>query len=206
MLVDDMVLAVQNVDADNLTYRSEFPNGNGDKLLSRLECMRATWEIALDSRLLDRYFNGLMGLRAQYYISPFFGRHQNHVLLQKLKPSLLDAVGISDLFFAERSLENPSAKAWISEKSIDGKSLFDYSVNAPDSELIQNDWQYAAEGIPDAAGIYSTNLYSRCYQGVQAPIPDRLQIKGAWLTTDFLEYIEASKRDRDIELFMFGFS
>lgn len=50
-------------------------------------------------------------------------------------------------------------------------------------------------------------LFARSLCGIQAPIPDRLEIKGAWLTEEGnSEYVTPDKRDRDTQLFMFGFS
>lgn len=86
----------------------------------------------------------------------------------------------------------------------DGSTLFNYAMNTPDSEYIINDWLHMAD--KGVAATHDPKPYSRCYQGIQAPMPDRLEIKGSWITTGNIEYVEASKRDRDPEIFMFGFS
>lgn len=59
------------------------------------------------------------------------------------------------------------------------------------------------------SGIYNDEyqLYYAAVNGVHAPVPDQLEIKGAWLTsTRQLEYVTPPKRDRDCQIFMFGFS
>ena len=75
-------------------------------------------------------------------------------------------------------------------------------------EELQNEWLDFARSVRDrSVPTAQHNLYSRALCGVRAPIPDQLEVKGAWLTKKgHLEYVTADKRDRACQLFMFGFS
>ena len=75
-------------------------------------------------------------------------------------------------------------------------------------EELQNDWLDLARAVK--AGEVGNNhfqLYSAVLNGVRAPIADQLEIKGAWITReDRGDYVTPDKRDRDTQVFMFGFT
>jgi hypothetical protein len=93
-----------------------------DVLLTRLECKRASWMICIDPVLLDKFFNGAMGLRAQYYVSPYYGALQNARLLLLLREALLQhasrKLAATELATVRKSLAALSAKVWICEKNL----------------------------------------------------------------------------------------
>ncbi|MGH8594429.1 MAG: hypothetical protein ACREV3_11400, partial [Gammaproteobacteria bacterium] len=73
-LVQELSAAVAVADETAVRFRMEPTNGkfSGDEpLLERLQCKRASWHIHLDCALLDKFFNGRMSIRAQYYLSPY---------------------------------------------------------------------------------------------------------------------------------------
>jgi hypothetical protein len=185
---------------------------SGDRLLKRLKCTRPAWWIQLDRTLLDAFFNGRMGIRAQYYKSPYHGHAKNHLLLSRIvEPLIRLAVSIEpgiEADFLHLSLNQPSAKVWISEKDIAGKEIVRASDLKFDKESIQNDWLDLAREVE--SGVHSGenyNLNCAALNGIRAPIPDQLEVKGSWLTgVDRCEYVTPSKRDRDCQIFMFGFS
>lgn len=153
-----------------------------------------------------------MGIRAQYYVSPYHGQRKNRLLISKLADQLLQlASSIEpsvDEDFLRLSLDQPSAKIWISEKEIGGNKIIRASDLRLDEESIQNDWLDLAREVKN--GVYGTEdyqLYCAAINGVRAPLPDQLEVKGAWLTgADQREYVTPDKRDRDCQLFMFGFT
>lgn len=214
-LAEKLRVAVCAVRKDQVRFVVEPKNGkydSEDRLLKRLKCTRPSWWIQLDRTLLDAFFNGLMGIRAQYYKSPYHGRCKNHLLLSKIvEPLIRLAVSIEpsiEADFLHLSLDQPSAKVWISEKDITGKKIVRGSDLKFDKESIQNDWLDLAREVKN--GIYRAEdyqLHCAALNGIHAPIPDQLEVKGAWLTgVDRCEYVTPNKRDRDCQLFMFGFS
>jgi hypothetical protein len=183
-----------------------------DLLLKRLQCIRASWHIHLDSVLLDKFFNGRMGIRVQYYLSPYLGRSMNRLLLSTLHNRLV-ALALAkqpsvakDLL--ELSLIQPSAKTWISEKNLSGEKIIRTSDLTLVEEELQNDWLDVARLVKSGAiGGEDYQLFSASINGVRAPIADQLEVKGAWITQpDRREYVTSDKRDRDCQLFMFGFT
>jgi hypothetical protein len=173
---------------------------------------RATWTIPLDSVLLDKFFNGCMGIRAQYYVSPYNGAYMNRRLLSALHDQLISLAQAADPSiekeFAELSLTASSAKTWISEKDLTGKKIIRASDLALLEEELQNDWLDVARVVKSGAiGGDQFQLYSAAINGVRAPIADQFEVKGAWIThIDRCEYVTPDKRDRDCQVFMFGFT
>ena len=215
-LVDELSALVHDADESKIKFVIEPKDGkykDNDPLLKHLKCKRPAWWIQLNERVLDKFFNGKMGIRAQYYVSPYHGRKKNQYLLSKLTKDLIQAApdevlrkGGVDTDFLRTSLSQPSAKAWISEKNVKCEKII-RAGGRFDDESIQNDWLDIAMDVKN--GIYNDEyqLYYAAVNGVQAPVPDQLEIKGAWLTDPkLLEYVTPDKRDRDCQICMFGFS
>jgi hypothetical protein len=210
-LVQELSAALAVVDQSNVCFRMEPTNGKfsgGDRLLKRWQCIRASWHIHLDSVLLDKFFNGRMGIRAQYYLSPYLGRSMNRLLLSTLHNRLVALALAKHPLVAkdllELSLTQPSAKTWISERNLSG----DTSDLTLVEEELQNDWLDVARLVKSGAiGGEDYQLFSHSLNGVRAPIADQLEVKGAWITQpDRCEYVTPDKRDRDCQLFMCGFT
>lgn len=128
-MVQEIKLAL--ADAKNDVKFQLEPNdgkyGKDDPLLKSLQCRRASWTIPLDRKLLDKFFNGLMGIRAQYYVSPYHGNAMNARLLLALRPRLLELANKhsspDDHRIIEASLKATSAKTWICEKNLSGEKI-----------------------------------------------------------------------------------
>lgn len=214
-VVQQLSAALSTVNQSAVRFRMEPTNGKfsgDDPLLNRLRCKRASWDICLDSALLDKFFNGRMGIRAQYYMSPYHGHFMNRMVLSTLHNRLV-AFALSvqpsvDRDLLELSLNKPSAKAWISEKNLAGEKIIRASDLALVEEELQNDWLDMARSLKNGElGAEHYQLYSAAINGVRTPIADQLQVKGAWIThVDRCEYVTPDKRDRDCQLFMFGFT
>lgn len=214
-LVQEFARELAAVNQQDVRFRMEPTNGRysgDDPLLKRLQCMRASWTIRLDSVLLDKFFNGLMGIRAQYYASPYHGSSMNRRLLSTLHTRLVELARAADppvdKDLLDLSLTAPSAKAWISEKNLTGHKIIRASDLALVEEELQNDWLDLARAVKNGAiGNEHFQLYSAAINGVHAPIADQFEVKGAWIThIDRCEYVTPDKRDRDCQLFMFGFT
>ena len=213
-LAKEIEAAVRRTDKSKVRFRMEPKNGKysgQDRLLARLQCKRAGWWIPLDTVLLDKFFNGLMGIRAQYYVSPYFGQLMNQRLLSLLVEPLIEyAKAIEptvDMEFLSLSLCQASAKVWISELDLQGKKIIRASELNLNEEEIQNDWLDLARGVKSGEFNDQYQLYCAAINGVRAPMADQLEVKSAWITAlDKCEYVTPDKRDRDLQLFMFGFT
>lgn len=187
-LVEELSASLANANSSNTRILIEPKNGkysDKDALLKVLNCKRPIWWIQLDERVLDKSFNGRMGIRAQYYVSPYHGQKKNQYLLSKLMDGLIRMVPEEclrkndvDTGFLSRSLSQSSAKAWISEKNLKGEKII-RAGGQFDDQSIQNDWLDIAKDVKN--GVYNDEyqLYYAAVNGVQAPIPDQLEIKGA---------------------------
>lgn len=213
-LVEELCSAVRAVSIPQTRFVIE-PNGGrysqDDPLLKRLGCRRPAWWIQLNQTLLDKFFNGRIGIRAQYYVNPYHGRRKNQLLISKISGELIRLASIINPSvgkdFLGRSLVQPSAKVWISEKDIGGKKIIRASDLNLDEESIQNDWLDLAREVKTGTYNDEYQMYCAAINGVRAPLPDQLEVKGAWLTdADQCEYVTPDKRERDCQLFMFGFT
>lgn len=214
-LVGELVGALAAATSRDVRFRLEPTNGkygSDDPLLKRLQCRRASWAIHLCPKLLDKFFNGRMGIRAQYYLSPYHGGAMNARLLSALRRRLLalaqEAEPAADREMVELSLAAASAKTWICEKNLDGSKIIRPSDLVLVEQEIQNDWLDLARAVKAGAapqGQYQ--LYSAALNGVRAPIADQLEVKGGWISRDDRrEYVTPAKCDRDCQVFMFGFT
>jgi len=210
--IRDALAAATSQDVRLQIEPSNGKYGSADLLLRRLQCRRASWSIRLCSKLLDKFFNGRMGIRAQYYLSPYHGGAMNAGLLSALRPRLLElareAVPLGDQVMVELSLAAASAKTWICEKNLAGNKIIRASDLALVEDEIQNDWLDLARALKDGADAQGQfQLYSAAYNGVRAPIADQFEVKGGWISRDDqLEYVIPEKYDRDCQVFMFGFT
>jgi hypothetical protein len=214
-LVQELKVAFINTSDADVQFRLEPSCGKysqDDPLLKRLQCRRASWTARLDTKLLDKFFNGLMGIRAQYYASPYHGGAMNTQLLAALRPRLLElskqGSSQSDAKLVKDSLAAASAKTWVCEKSLSGEKIIRASDLDLHEEEIQNDWLDLARTVK--AGVVPPGqyqLYSAALNGVRAPIADQFEVKGGWITRDEqVEYVTPAKHDRDCQVFMFGFT
>ena len=214
-LVQEISKALVKCSDADVRFRLEPNNsayGKDDPLLKRLQCRRASWTVRLETKLIDKFFNGRMGIRAQYYMSPYHGSEMNALFLTALRPRLLELAQYfsspDDKALIEKSLTATSAKTWICEKNIAGKKIIRASDLALSEEEIQNDWLDLARAVNmGAAPVGQYQLYCAALNGVRAPVADQIEVKGGWITLDDqVEYITPAKRDRDCQVFMFGFT
>lgn len=213
-LAQEIEAAVRESSVKVTRYHMEPPVGaysGDDPLLERLQCIRPRWWIELKPVLLDKLYNGLMGIRAQYYESPYHGLRMNQMLLSRLTDPLIKLAAeidpTTDSELLHLSLSKPSAKVWISEKDKYGNKIIRASGLELTVEEIQNDWLDIAKDVKSGKYNDQYQLYSASINGVRAPIADQLEVKGAWLTSsDRCEYVTPDKRNRDCQIFLFGFT
>jgi hypothetical protein len=208
----ELAAAVASAEDCDVRCQIEQPNkSSGDALLKRLQCRRATWTIRIEPVLLDKFFNGAMGLRAQYYVNPYHGAFQNARLILLLRDTLLchaRELPVTELATVRKSLGASSAKVWIAERNLKGEKIIRASDLTLVEDEIQNDWLDVARAVKtgsvDSAHYH---LYSAALSGVRTPVADRLEVKGGWMTSaPVREYVSPAKWDRDTQVFMFGFT
>jgi hypothetical protein len=214
-LVQEICDSISAVTADKVSFVVEPENGKysgADPLLKKLRCQRPVWRVQLKSVLLDRFFNGRDGIRAQYYKSVYHGQKENLYLISRLSDRLIELARFKDssveMDLLRTSLSKPSAKVWISERDIQGQEIIRAGDLELDEESIQNDWLEIAKKVKsDGYDSGEYQFYCAALNGVRAPIPDQLEMKGAWIDESRVhEYVTSDKRDRDWQIFMFGFS
>jgi len=214
-IVREIYESISSVNGDKVRFVLEPVGGQyeeSDPLLKKLKCRRPVWRVQLNQVLLDRFFNGKGGIRAQYYKSPYHGRKENLYLISRLSDRLVELARLKDssvdMKLLRTSLRKPSAKAWIYERDVQGQKIIRASDLELDEESMQNDWLEIARKVKSNgydSGEYQ--FYCAALNGVRAPIPDQLEIKGAWIDESGThEYVTSGKRDRDWQIFMFGFS
>lgn len=214
-IVREICESISGISGDKVMFVLEPVRGKyeeSDPLLKKLKCLRPVWRLQLNQVLLDRFFNGQGGIRAQYYKSPYHGQKENLDLISRLSDRLVELARFKDssvdMKLLTTSLSKPSAKAWISERDIQGQKIIRVSDLELDEESIQNDWLEIAKKVK--SGEYDADeykFYCAALNGVRAPIPAQLEIKGAWIDESRKhEYVTSDKRDRDWQIFMFGFS
>jgi len=214
-LIDDLCIALESAEPSSVCFQIEPEagrHGGDDALLGRLECRRPSWRVSMGQSLLDKFFNGRMGIRAQYYESPYHGQSMNRHLLARIQDRLVELAQTIDrnvdTDLLTLSLSASSAKAWISERDLAGRKI----IRAGDLTLvedeIQNDWLDLARSVKNGSiGAERYHRYCAAINGARAPLPDQFEVKGAWITRlDRSEYVTPDKRDRDCQLFMFGFT
>jgi len=100
-IVQELSVAIAEVDQASVRFCMEPEDGkfsDDDPILKLLQCKRASWHIALDSILLDKFFNGRMGIRSQYYISPYQGHFMNRLILSTLHNRLVQLAFVDSAF------------------------------------------------------------------------------------------------------------
>jgi hypothetical protein len=139
----------------------------------------------------DALHNGPHGYRAQYLLSPWVGLAANSRLIEALTPKLMNSIDLDaepDLCKVNvcSSLGASSAKIWVRE----GTTLLD---NVED--LAVPSWVVEAKRGVELATW-----------GLQAPIAERFEVKGALLTEEGHEVVPTFKVRRHFQIHQFGYS
>lgn len=160
-------------------------------------------------RAFDRLLNGAYGLRARYALSAAYGQEATAQACR----AIWDAVARGQLrtecdltLDNQVSLYKTSAKVWfgsVSDKA--GVSVEHAAVTCEcweDSRAADvNILRSKLEGSLDLQGIEY-----RLRKGSTAPIPMRLDVKGAFVCDDGTEYVAISKRTRSLQLHLLGWT
>ena len=156
---------------------------------------RPVFKIRVCQTTSDLFFNSRSGYRAQYYESANNGKRHNRLLLDELIPALITRVppsqnGDRGPEWVRYSLEQPSAKIWISEDEID---LAD--SNNPWLALKRWNDEYYKNSFNTKA-FYGSHLHQNRY----------LKIMGAFLDPSGKEWVPKEKQRRAEDIHDYGFS
>ena len=155
------------------------------------DCLQPVFSFELPG-VGDRFFNGIAGYRAQYWLDPSNGLSANALLLAELTPKLLANIAGADELNAEKinvctSLRATSAKFWIQEIP---SLLVD-----PSNDLNVQRWQAEAK-----RGVQLARW------GISAPEVTKFDVKGALLDPYGNEVVPSRKITRHLDIHHYGFS
>lgn len=169
-------------------YRNRAPEDDPKARRARQAILVAK----IDHKTCDLLFNAPDGLRGRYWQSPEHGFLATRHLILNLLPKLLAFAEQNTLEIIDKaepmtldevraSLELPSAKVWPVEN---------WEIDA----LLVKRW---VENEKDAP---SKDMWRR------SPIGDSIEIKGALLGKDNMEYVPKHKRHRSCQIFHYGYT
>jgi hypothetical protein len=196
-IADDLCLHFEAKDAD-------IEKANVGAELCANGCRRPRLKLIARRRneytdqILDTFFNSPVGYRAQFYVSPSNGDDASRELFKRLVAgplAQLCVTGIEDFSgnIVEKALLAPTAKVWIPKPS--------WPEDEPPREIEAPKWIAAQNGeIPLPPNCRSWAPY----WGTAAPIPNFLEIMGAWLDRDNNEFQDPSKLNRSLCLHVAG--
>jgi hypothetical protein len=165
------------------------------------EYHRIFFRIHVGKTAYDAFFNSPVGIRAQYCMDPENGLKQNRSLIEALRPFCLKAIrnkgGNAPLEVqASISLSGVDSKVWINDK------------DWPDSDEIHINYAPWVTKAKNTGEGTMTERAARTYAetGLLAPENTHIELKGAWLTRDNLEWRDPAKAQRAEEIRDYGFA
>jgi hypothetical protein len=171
------------------------------------DALRPLFYVDVDADLVDWFFNGANGYRAQYYKDPENGLQANAYALAELQHLLLEAAHRADFSYQHpdhglltlteanflTSLRLRSAKIWGDETTGELQKVVNLEVEAwPDIDAHR--WLENAE-----------RGNAKAKKGVKAPRFTTLKFHGAFLKNG-REVIPPDKLTRSADIYSFGFS
>jgi len=170
---------------------------------------RPHFQLEVEPKTLDLFYNSPWGYRGQYCIDVENGLCRNRQVLRALMESLLASIEGRGVLVgravdvARQSLQLPSAKVWIREK--DQLNTSDYTLV---EEVLHAEWLANARNARadlDAHRVPAGEKMNAII-GVRAAYGSFLDVKGAWITDSGIELIDEYKRSRSEHIRDYGFS
>jgi hypothetical protein len=169
--------------------------------------LRPVWFVSFDPSLVDWFFNGPCGYRAQYYSSPENGLNANSFLLRETEQKLVQIAKRSDFEYMDpdhgrlhmdrdtlqTSLRQGSAKVWGDESKGELNDVISGGQNS-EPQILAERWMVNADANAQKA-----------LWGIQAPIIETLKFHGAFLKNG-IEIVPPNKIHRSEDIYYFGFS
>ena len=175
-----------------------------------MKCIRPVFHLRVSNNLSDMFYNARTGYRAQFYIDPMDGQNWNRWAIDYLIDRLVKITEIQDpikgtntltIEQVRMSLAAASAKMWIFEKDSDGNKI----VGKSNPELVYE--LFVPRWWPEARTAVEENRDSKALDGILAPLPWKLDIKGGFLDQkEWTERVPVDKVDRAIEIHRYGFT
>jgi hypothetical protein len=175
--------------------------------------LRPLFYIKVGQELVDLFYNGVRGYRAQYYLSPENGEDANRYAIQQIEPKLLETArnanwcapdpNCSDnlLHMDEAeifaSLRFPSAKIWGDETEGELSDVTKGLMDKTPPQIIAARWVAATENL---------ETQSKAAKGVKAPCLSILKFHGAFIIKNGKERIPCGKKMRSEDIHRYGWS
>jgi hypothetical protein len=174
-------------------------------------CARPEFTLKVRPDTLDLFFNSARGYRAQYHDSREAGERANSDLISRMSDRLVNyadeqsAKHKMSMDAIRHSLNAKSAKIWINEHGARAQNL-DYMRKLP-VELEVEPWLSTAKAYVSDPSKYP-NLYGEilAVDGVRAPTGTILEVKGAFIDDGSQERFPENKKNRSVQIHLYGFT
>lgn len=174
-------------------------------------CKRPEFALQVSEETFDLFYNSSRGYRGQYLRSPEDGERANSKLISMMSDRLIyyakDTTIKHTLCAKElgRSLEAGSAKSWINEKGDRAQRGDDIRHLIVDLKV--EPWVGTAkEYVATPAKYPDPNKEIKAVDGVKAPTGTVLEVKGAYFDENGNEHIAEDKKDRSLQIHLYGFT
>lgn len=164
---------------------------------------------------VDRMLNGPFGLRACYCISPERGSSATAHVCREITDAIRESrIGLASSVsnkeivkltqLIEPSLCLPSAKVWFDPPTDKrAKSLEDGCVTAATWDKSRRQPQLVRTALPS---LSPQQIEFSMMKGDTVPTPAFLDIKGAFVTHEGIEYVAVNKRTRSLQIHLMGWT
>ena len=174
-------------------------------------CKRPEFSLQVSNDTFDMFFNGPRGYRAQYHNGIENGEMANVQLLLIMSDKLIDYTkGKSTTHTVNDdhlrlSLKAKSAKIWINEEGARAQRGDDVGLLKVDLEV--EPWLTTAQTyVATPAKFTDTNKEIKALDGVKAPTGSVLEVKGAFVDDHGEEHIAEDKKDRSLQIHLYGYT
>ena len=174
-------------------------------------CTRPEFSLVVSPDTFDLFFNSPCGYRGQYHKSRKVGEHANATLISRMANRLIAyANGRTtkhgmDVEAMRQSLAAGSAKIWIDEQGARSQRGGDITELKADLEV--EPWRSTANAYVAAPAKYpDPDREIKAVDGVKAPEGAILEVKGAFIDQDGQERVAEDKKDRSLQIHLYGFT
>ncbi len=174
-------------------------------------CTRPEFSLVVSPDTFDLFYNGPCGYRAQYHKSCKVGEHANATLISRIANRLIAYANSRttkpgmEVEAMRQSLAAGSAKIWIDEKGARSQRGDDITELKADLEV--EPWLSTANAYVAAPTKYpDPDREIKAVDGVKAPEGTIVEVKGAFFDQDGQERVAENKKDRSLQIRLYGFT
>jgi hypothetical protein len=210
---------IANTSIENVVLAEPCEESSADGISAHRIAFQARAMNPAATHAFDRLLNGACGLRARYAHSAAAGAHASGWVCR----FLAHAVGAGRVAFANEvdkpsraslrrhvttSMAHPSAKVWFGP-SVDRAASSVVAGVVSCTRWMQsraNPASISAQLSRDRFGLTDQQIAYLLGKGAEIPVPLSLDVKGGFRTRDGSEYVALSKRNRDLQLHLTGWT